>query len=297
MITMNSTVESQRPAVIAHRGASAYAPENTRAAFEKAIEMKADYFELDAQLTRDGGLAVFHDRDISRFAIKHTAVTEMLMSDMRKLDVGSWFSPEYEDQRVISLEEALELAEGRCGVYVELKSAVDETPRIPDMLEVIVESRTLTQGDWRYLYDAAYRLGAESVVMARRAIDVLRPYKDRVDFVVQAFSPIIAVVFLREAPDIRFEFLGMDLPEPPNIWQHFIWFGEKVGVAGFNVNKESLDEQRLRYFHDGGYSCAVWVVDEPEDIRRIAGMGANALISNKPDVCLEVLAENAKSAR
>jgi len=280
----------RRPDVIAHRGASAYAPENTIASFQKARDMGADYFELDVQLTRDGALAVFHDRDISRFCIKHVSVVDMLMSDMRKIDVGSWFSPEFADQRVVRLEEALELTDKNTGVYIELKSAVDETPRIPDMLEVIAESHTVTQREWQYLYEAAYRISADSVIMARRAIDVIRPYLGRCRIVAQAFSPIIGLVFLREVPDIRFEFLGMDLPDPPNIWRDYVLFGEKVGVAGFNVNKESLDEIRFKRFHDGGFSCAVWVVDEPVDMRRLAAMGVYGLITNKPDLCLQTLA-------
>jgi glycerophosphoryl diester phosphodiesterase len=289
MNTDNAPLPRRRPSIIAHRGASAYAPENTMAAFQKAIEIGADYFELDVQLTLDGTLAVFHDRDISRFAIKHVPVVEMRMSDMRRLDIGSWFASEFADQRVISLEQALELAQGKIGVYVELKSAVDETPRIPDMLEVIADVDVLSSRDWQYLYEAAYRISADSVVMARRAIDVIRSYSDRCRIVAQAFSPIIAAIFLREAPDIRFEFLGMDLSEPPNIWRDFIHFGEKTGVAGFNVNKESLDETRFRRFRNGGYSCAIWVVDEPEDILHLAAMGVDALISNKPDVCLATL--------
>lgn len=289
MNNSTSPFPKQRPAVIAHRGASAYAPENTIASFQKAIELQADFFELDVQLTRDGSLAVFHDRDVSRFCIKHVPVVNMLMSDMRQIDVGSWFAPEFADQRVVALEEALELAGDNIGVYIELKSAVDETPRIPDMLEVIANVDTLTSRDWQYLYDAAHRISADSIIMARRAIDIIRPYAANGRIVAQAFSPIIALVFLREAPDIRFEFLGMDLPEPPNIWQHYVQFGEKTGVAGFNINKESLDEQRLSRFRDGGFSCAIWVVDEPEDVRRIAAMGVDALITNKPDVCLHTL--------
>ncbi len=284
-----SSSPSNRPAIIAHRGASAYAPENTLASFQRAKDLGADYFELDVQLTRDGALAVFHDRDISRFCIKHVSVVDMLMSDMRQIDVGSWFAPEFSDQRVARLEQALDLADEATGVYVELKSAVDETPRIPDMLEVIADVDVLTNRDWQYLYDAAHRISAESIIMARRAIDVIRPYTGRCRIVAQAFSPIIALVFLREAPDIRFEFLGMDLEEPPNIWRDYVHFGEKTRVAGFNINKESLDECRFKRFHDGGFSCAVWVVDEPADMRHLAGMGVDALITNKPDLCLQTL--------
>jgi glycerophosphoryl diester phosphodiesterase len=278
-----------RPQVIAHRGASAYAPENTRAAFLKAIEMGSDWFELDVQMTRDGAMAVFHDRDVSRFAVKHIPVYELTMTDMRALDVGSWFSEEYADERVITLEEALELAAGKCGVYIELKSAVDESPRIPDMLEVIFNSPTLTRWDWRYLMEAAYRISSDSVVLAQRAIDLVRKHRDHCKIVVQAFSPIMATVFQYEAPDIPFEFLGMDLPEPPHVWRDFVLFGEKIEVSAFNVYKHSLTEDRFHYFKSKDKGCAVWVVDEADEIEHFARMGVQGIISNKPDVCINVL--------
>jgi|LSQX01.1.fsa_nt_gb glycerophosphoryl diester phosphodiesterase len=281
--------ELRRPQVIAHRGASAYAPENTRAAFLKAIEMGADWFELDIQMTRDGAMAVFHDRDVSRFAVKHIPVYELTMGDMRTLDVGSWFSEEYADERVITLEEALELAAGRIGVYIELKSAVDETPRIPDMLEIIYKSPTLTRWDWRYLMDAGHRISADSVVQAQRAIQLVQQYRDRCNVVVQAFSPIMAAVFRYEAPDIPFEFLGMDLPEPPHIWRDYVLYGEKIGINGFNVFHGSLTEERFHYFRSRDKNCAVWVVDEAEDIRHFARLGVQGIISNKPDLCMAEL--------
>ncbi|HQB01654.1 MAG TPA: glycerophosphodiester phosphodiesterase family protein [Candidatus Hydrogenedentes bacterium] len=274
-----------RPQIIAHRGASAYAPENTRSAFLKAIELGADWFELDVQLTRDGAMAVFHDRDVSRFAVKHIPIYDLTMSDLRSLDVGSWFSEEYAHERVITLEEALELASGKIGVYIELKSTVDETPRIPDMLEVVFQSKSLSAWDWRYLFDAGHRISADSMVLAQRAIDLVRKYRDQCRMVVQAFSPVIAMVFRKEAPDIPFEFLGMDLPEPPNIWRDFVLFGEKIDVEGFNVCRTSLTEERFLYFQEKKKRCAVWVVDEPEEIRQFTAMGVHGLISNKPDIC------------
>ena len=279
----------QKPLVIAHRGASAVAPENTRAAFEKSIEFGADYFELDCRLSRDGKLVVIHDPDISRVSAKNTPIVEMQMRDLRLVDVGSWFAPEFSGERLITLEEAFELASSRIGVYVEIKSTVDETPLIPNMLEVVEEVQTVSGSHWWRLMEAAYRLSADSVVTARVVINAIRAHNDRCRIVAQSFSPIIATVFRHEAPDLQFEFLGMDLPEPPNIWRHYVEYGRRIGVAGFNFNKESMTPERVAAFHEMGATCAVWVVDEPEDIAACVRCGADAIITNKPDICLAEL--------
>lgn len=280
---------SNRKSVIAHRGASAVAPENTRAAYEKAIEFGADYFELDCRLTREGKLAVVHDPDISRISAKNTSIVEMRMQDLRLLDIGSWFAPEFSKERMLTLEEAFELAGSRIGVYVEIKSAADETPLIPNMLEVVEHTDTPSDSDWFRLMEAAYRLSADSVVTARVVINTIRAYNDKCRIVAQSFSPIIATVFRWEAPDLRFEFLGMDLPEPPNIWRHYVEYGKRIGVAGYNFNKESMTAERVAAFHELGATCAVWVVDEPEDIQACVHCNVDAIITNKPDRCIAEL--------
>jgi len=279
----------QKPLVIAHRGASAVAPENTRAAFEKAIAFNADFIELDCRLSRDGKLVVIHDPDISRVSAKNTPIVEMHMRDLRLVDVGSWFAPEFSGERLITLEEAFELAASRIGVYVEIKSVIDETPLIPNMLEVVEEVQTVSGSHWWRLMEAAYRLSADSVVTARVVINMMRAYRQQCRIVAQAFSPIIATVFRHEAPDLQFEFLGMDLPEPPNIWRHYVEYGRRIGVSGFNINKESMTAERVAAFHEMGATCAVWVVDEPEDIEACVRCGADAIITNKPDSCIATL--------
>ncbi|HDP34584.1 MAG TPA: hypothetical protein ENN29_05685 [Candidatus Hydrogenedentes bacterium] len=284
-----SRESNKHPAVIAHRGASAVAPENTLAAFRRAIDMGADWLELDCRLTRDGKLAVIHDPDISRMSARNTPIVQMRMRDLRLLDAGSWFAPAFSDERVSTLEDVLLLAGSQIGVYIEIKSAVDETPRIPDMLEVVEHKKNLTQKDWSMLMEAAYRLSADSVVTARVVINAIRACGGACQIVSQAFSPIIATVFRREAPSLRFEFLGMDLPDPPNIWRHYVEYGRRIGVHGFNINKESMTEERVRQFHDMGATCAVWVVDEPEHIEACVRCNVDAIITNKPDLCREVL--------
>ncbi|MCK5862104.1 MAG: hypothetical protein KAH38_06445 [Candidatus Hydrogenedentes bacterium] len=280
---------SWKPAVIAHRGASSVAPENTMAAFEKAVELGADWLELDCRLTRDGKLAVIHDPDIARISAKNTCIAEMYMSDMRLLDAGSWFSRDFIGECIPTLEEVLTLAGSRIGVYVEIKSVLDEVPLISNMLEVVEDGQSLSGNDWEILMAAANRLSADSVVTARVVIDIIRAYSSRCRIVAQSFSPVVATVFRHEAPELRFEFLGADLPEPPNIWQHYIEYGRRINVSGFNINKESMTEKRVKEFHEMGKTCAVWVVNEQEDIEACVRCDADAIITNKPDFCHEVL--------
>ncbi len=284
----NSTPDM--PDIIAHRGASAVAPENSMAAFRKAMEMGADWLELDCRLTRDGRLAVLHDPDIIRIGGRNVEVVDMDMGDVRALDVGSWFSPVFASERGPALEDVIALADTHIGVYVELKSVKDEMPYLAKLLAALGDSAApLDEHAWDMLMDTAARLSADSVRAARSVIDIVRGSNPACRIVTQSFSPVIATVFRREAPDLRFELLGMDLSDQPDLWRDYVAFGERINVAGFNINKESMTEARVRYFHEQGRSCAVWVVDEPEDMVACARCGADAIITNKPDLCRDVL--------
>ncbi|MBN2310352.1 MAG: glycerophosphodiester phosphodiesterase, partial [Candidatus Hydrogenedentes bacterium] len=99
--------------VIAHRGASAYAPENTLAAFQLAHEMGADWFELDCTLTKDGQVLVIHDDSVERTAGVKRHVSDMTLAELKELDAGSWKDPKYAGERLPTLAEALDLAKGK----------------------------------------------------------------------------------------------------------------------------------------------------------------------------------------
>jgi glycerophosphoryl diester phosphodiesterase len=107
--------------VVAHRGASKAAPENTMAAFRQAIEDGADWIELDVQETADGEVVVFHDSDFMRAAGNSTKIWEATMADLGSIDIGSWFSPAFANERVPTLAAVLDLCKGRIGVVIELK--------------------------------------------------------------------------------------------------------------------------------------------------------------------------------
>jgi glycerophosphoryl diester phosphodiesterase len=112
---------TQRPLRVAHRGASARAPENTLAAFREAIRLGTDAIELDVQLSADGVPMVIHDDTVDRTTNGHGAVAALASSKLRGLDAGAWFSSRFRGERIPTLEEALECARGRCGLNIEIK--------------------------------------------------------------------------------------------------------------------------------------------------------------------------------
>ena len=107
---------------IAHRGASGYAPENTFAAFRKAIAMGATFIETDLQLSRDSHFLAIHDATVNRTTNGQGAVHDLTLAELRRLDAGSWFGSEFAGERLPTLEEILEFAKKHDVVfYLELK--------------------------------------------------------------------------------------------------------------------------------------------------------------------------------
>ena len=107
--------------VIAHRGASVSAPENTLASIQMAIDAGADWIEIDVQETADGKVAVFHDSDFMKLAGNPLKIWDATETDIKSIDIGSSFSPQYQDERVPLLEEVLELCKSKAKVLIELK--------------------------------------------------------------------------------------------------------------------------------------------------------------------------------
>jgi glycerophosphoryl diester phosphodiesterase len=107
--------------VIAHRGASSEAPENTMASFKQAVADEADWIELDVQETTDGVVVVQHDKDFMKSAGNPLKIWEASSSDLKDIDVGSFFDPAFADERVPTLRQVLQEVKGKLGVVIELK--------------------------------------------------------------------------------------------------------------------------------------------------------------------------------
>lgn len=278
-------------AVIAHRGASAYAPENTLAAFELAVDMGADWYELDCLLAKDGTVMVSHDNDVDRCTDGTGLVTEMTVAELKTLDAGSWKDPKFAGERMPTLDESLAMAKDRIGVYVEIKSVADDGPLMEQLRAAVGIQQSLSRDALAGLVAVAESSGNRNVALARAAVADIREAGMERQVVIQSFSPIICMMAIAEAPEIRTEYLGSYNEEKPEAWEAFKAWGKLINVAGFNVSQPSLTEARLKEFHDLDKTVAVWTVDDPDSMKQLIDWGVDAIITNKPDLLREVLAE------
>jgi len=128
-----------RPQVIAHRGASAQAPENTLAAFRRALALGVDGVELDVHLSADGEPVVLHDSAVDRTTDGTGLVRDMTLAALRRLDAGRWFGEAFAGERIPTLAEALEVLRG-VRVIVEIKNGPIYYPKIADRVVAVVRA-------------------------------------------------------------------------------------------------------------------------------------------------------------
>ena len=141
---------------IAHRGASAYAPENTIAAFDLAIEMGADAIETDVQLTRDRHLVLFHDSTIERTSDGAGRVGDHTLVELQALDIGGWFAPEFAGARILTLHTALETYLHQIPFVLEIKDPAAALPMIETI--PVTDRIEVTSFDWDALIAAKNRV-------------------------------------------------------------------------------------------------------------------------------------------
>jgi glycerophosphoryl diester phosphodiesterase len=112
----------RKPWIIAHRGASGHAPENTLAAFERAVQLGAGFIETDLHLTRDAQFVAIHDAALERTTNGRGSVRDFTLAELRRLDAGKWFDREYMGQRIPTLDEVLDFARKNDVIfYLEVK--------------------------------------------------------------------------------------------------------------------------------------------------------------------------------
>ncbi len=239
---------------LGHRGASAYAPENTLAAFNLAFQMGADGIELDVTLSRDGIPVVIHDDTVDRTTNGHGLIRQMTLAQIKQLDAGSWFSPKYWDEEIPTLAQVLELVGTRGIINIELKG----TAFRDDGLETAV-GRVAEQAN----------------------------ANDHVLF--SSFNPFalyrIAHVIPRAPRGLLY---AEDLP----IFLRRAWLRPLARPTALHPKHTMISPAYVTWAHGKGYAINTWTVNEPEEMRRLIGLGIHAIITNKPDVLGTVLAQS-----
>ncbi|HWO75955.1 MAG TPA: glycerophosphodiester phosphodiesterase family protein [Bacillus sp. (in: firmicutes)] len=131
---------------VAHRGASGHAPENTMAAFQKGFEMKADYIEIDVQMSKDGELVILHDTTLDRTTDGTGWVGNYTLEELKQLDAGSWFSEEFAGEPIPTFEEVIDEFRGKVGILIELK-APELYPGIEEKVAEALKERNMDTPD------------------------------------------------------------------------------------------------------------------------------------------------------
>lgn len=244
-----------RPHIIAHRGFSGVAPENTLAAFRQAIEVGADMFELDVLLSKDGRVIVIHDDTLDRTTDGVGPVSALTLAQLQELDAGSWFSPEFADERIPTLEETLALAKNRILVNIEIK-----TEAVTDRAEGGIVDETL------------------AIVRRADMLDqiVISSFDPRALAHARALDPNVKTASLYNAE------LQKDL-SPQEVMS-------AVDSNGFNLSRRQVDETIVAECHRLGRPVAVYTVNEVDDMETLIELGVDAIFTDRPDRLREVLA-------
>lgn len=291
---MKNAPDQKRIEVIAHRGASAYAPENTLAAFELAFEKGADWFELDCTLSKDDAVIVIHDDDLERTTDLEGRVRDLTLAELKKADAGSWYDAKFAGERLPTLGEALDLAKGRIGVYIEIKDSDNDAALKAEILAIGKGSGPLLGTHENTVAEKIEGSGTRNFALTKRVIQTVRE-RDMIDeVVIQSFSPIVCAIALIEAPEIRTELLASSSAQRPQQWLTYLEWARRLNVKGFNVAKNDLTPELVAEFHSLGARLATWTVNDEAEMTRVATLGVDAIITDRPDVCREVLAELGK---
>lgn len=253
-----------RPLVIAHRGYSGIAPENTLPSYELAIAAGADLVELDYYNSKDGVPMIFHDATLDRtsdavavFGKKGVKVADKTAAELGALDVGKWFSPRYAGTRMPSLVEALDLIQKRSVTLIERKSG-DAATCVKLLREKDLINRLIVQSfDWAYLADF-HALAPDQVLGA------LGPASTRNGKKLTAEQKILS---------------SSDLDEIV-----------KSGAKVVGWSSKSITRERIQEAHQRGLKVWIYTVNEVAEAQQFLAWGADGIISNETSLVWKALA-------
>jgi glycerophosphoryl diester phosphodiesterase len=240
-----------RPLNFGHRGASYEAPENTLAAFVRAIELGADGIELDVQLSKDGQLVAIHDATLEATTDGQGRVQNRTLAELKELDAGSWFAPAFAGQHIPTLQEVIDVVGNRLLLNIELKT------------------RELN-GDGL----------AAAVVTTVKENNLL----DRA--IVSSFNPLAVWRSRRLEPGLSVGMLYS--PDQPLPFRR-LWLRRLIRPSALHPHHAALDEATMEWARKRGYRVHAWTVDDPAEMRRLKRIGVDVIITNRPDRLRRVL--------
>lgn len=239
--------------VISHRGANHFAPQNTLPAFEKAVDLKVDGFELDVHLTKDGVPVICHNYTINATSNGKGSITDYTYEELTNFDFGSYFSPVYKGTKIPSVDEFLNLAAKADlkVINIELKSPKESS---------------------------------ESGIV-EKTIDIVREHELMDILLISSFDPALLVRAKEYAPECKTGILYS--PEKRVSWaiaKDPIGFAKHIKADALHPYEIFVTRHYADRAHAAGLLVNPWTVDKPKNIERLLDYGCDGIITNKPDL-------------
>ncbi|OEF99200.1 hypothetical protein BHF71_09635 [Vulcanibacillus modesticaldus] len=237
--------------VIAHRGASAISPENTMIAFKRAIDIGVNAIETDVQMTKDGQLILIHDEKLDRTTNGMGFVKDLTLEEIRNLDAGSWFSSEYQGEKIPTLDEFFQLVKPTT-LFINLEIKMGFV-MYPGLEEKIVQK--------------------------------IKEYDMEKRVTISSFNHYSIALVKRIAPELNTAVLYTEGLYQP--WE----YAKFIGATALHPYKEVVYSDIVRGAHQSGMKVFPYTVDDKKEMLSMIEMGVDGLITNVPDRLLLLLRE------
>ena len=257
--------------VIAHRGSSMVAPENTLSAVEQALLDKADYVELDVRLSADQHVMIYHDRTLARLTGDNREFDELTREELAQYDIGSWFGDAFQGEHIAGLDEVLTRVRGHAGLMIDMKAS----PGAEQALADAVINQLRKETDIRYACWAA----SPDTITAYGACGFPNAL---MDMRVATMSPALAGYIKTHAPGLRVTLLAQ-LILPGTL--------DRRGFDALGLRHNRISEEEIRLAALYGYEVHAWTVNDRARMSTLIDLGVDAIITDYPDRLRELIEE------
>jgi glycerophosphoryl diester phosphodiesterase len=240
--------------IIAHRGASAYAPENTLAAVQMAMDQRAEMVEVDILLSKDGVPVLLHDPSLNRTTSGQGLVTDFTLDELKKLDAGSWFSEDFKGETIPTVEELLQLIKGKISVNLEIK-----TQALTDTLEGGI---------------------------VQKVVDLVRKHGMEHHVIFSSFDPRAIRQLKEYAPEIPGAILYY-----AELYgdKHPVDIVRELRADAFNCSWKEIRQDWLDSLHSQNIPVNIYTVNSDTLMHQLLDRGVDGIFTDYPDVLLQVL--------
>ena len=262
LLVLCAALSGNPPEIVAHRGESADAPENTLAAFKLAWERKVPAIELDVHLSKDGKLVVIHDKDTERTSNVKKVIKDSTWDELKDIDVGAWKDPKFKGEKLCILEDALATIPKGSRCFIEVK------------------------------------VGAEAIPALVKA--VRGSGKSKEQLCVISFQEDAVAESKKQLPELPAYYLAnFKQDKKTGEWgppiEEIIATATRVKADGVDLGyKGPVDAAMVKKVRDAGLGLYFWTVDEEPIARKLVKLGADGITTNKGQWLGEVLSKPGK---